>query len=55
MSQWNIAKDVCINRDLYDVDYDEPTGFWCVFLGDKAIASFSDKETAQEYLDRLLG
>lgn len=40
---------------LYDVDFDEASGLWCVFLGDKAIASFCSREEAQEHLDRLLG
>lgn len=39
----------------YDVDFDELTGLWCVFLGEKAIASFMSREEAQEHLDRLLG
>jgi hypothetical protein len=58
MSVWNIAKDFAINdaiRDAYDVDWDEESASWCVFLGDKAIASFSDRAEAQEHLDRLLG
>ncbi len=50
-----IAKDVCINASLYDVDWDEESASWCVFLGDKAVASFSDRAEAQEHLDRLLG
>jgi len=44
-----------VSRDLYDVDWDEASGLWCVFLRDKAIASFSSREEAQEHLDRLLG
>lgn len=43
------------DNPTYDVDWDEKSGAWCVFLGDKAIASFSDKAQAQEHLDRLLG
>lgn len=55
MSAWNVATDYAINSDLYDVDYDETTGLWCVFLGEKAVASFCSREEAQEHLDRLLG
>lgn len=44
-----------MSRDRYDVDFDEATGLWCVFLDDKAIASFSSREEAQEHLDRLFG
>ncbi len=40
---------------MYDVDWDEDSASWCVFYGEKAIASFSSKEEAQEHLDRLLG
>jgi len=37
-----------------DDNWDEESASWCVFLGDKALASFSDKAEAQERLDRLL-
>jgi hypothetical protein len=42
-------------RQTYDIDWDDDSASWCVFLGNKAVASFSDHIQAQEYLDLLLG
>lgn len=44
------------NRDLtqpFEVDFDEDTQCWCVFQGDFAVATYSDKATAKQEAEAL--
>ena len=36
-------------EETLDVEYDENYGWWCVFRGERAIASFCSKEEADSY------
>lgn len=42
------------NEEKPYVDYDEDSGMWCIFREDFALASFLDKEEAEEYLSNYL-